>query len=308
MLNIRQISPELAEKARTQLNEVEARIPQDIATLREWIEKQPHLKSRTNDQFLLAFLRGCKYSLEKAKQKIDYFHAFRSISPDIFLNNQVSEKSMKLTRLGHLIPLPKPLKPDGPRIVLTRYDGIDLNEFSYIELFKNQLRINNIMMLEDDNCVIGGIINIIDMTHVTLGFLLKFDPVVGKKLGVFSDKAMPFRVAGIHFINFPHEAITFMKMVQHLMPKKILDRMTIHLTTESLYEHVPKEYLPEEYGGNNGRISDCIETIEELMVKYKPYFEEDDQYKTDEKLRVGTKVSSESLFGLDGSFRKLEVD
>ncbi|XP_055904433.1 alpha-tocopherol transfer protein-like [Eupeodes corollae] len=308
MAEIREISPELAEKARTELNEVEKRIPEDIAALREWIFKQPHLNARTNDQFLVAFLRGCKYSLQKAKQKIDYFHAFKSISPKEFTNIQISDKTMKLTKLGPLLPLPNPMKPDGPRIILTRYEGIDLDEFSYLDLFKNQIRIFDIAMHEDDNCVIGGFINVVDMANVKLSFFLKFDPVLGKKFGVFTEKAVPFRVGSVHIINFPSEAMTILKMIQQLMPKKIKERMMVHPTMESLYEYVPKEYLPEEYGGNNGRIGDSIETWEKLMIKYKNYFEEDDQYKTNEELRIGTKVNSESLFGLEGSFRKLEVD
>lgn len=308
MLNIRQICPELAEKARIELNEVETRIPEDIATLRQWIDKQPHLIAKPSDQFLLAFLRGCKYSLEKAKQKIDYFYAFRTVSPELFLNNQITEKSLKLSRLGTFFPLLKPLKSDGPCIIFTRYDGIDIDEYSFEELFKNQIRVSTMVMLENDNYAVAGAINIIDMAQLKLSFLLRFDMVLAKKMGVFTDKAIPFRVRGIHFINFPSEAMTFIKMIQPLMPKKIKERMMMHTSMESLYEHVPKEYLPEEYGGSNGSISDCVEVLEQQFLKYKTFFDEDNNNKTDESLRIGTQISSESLFGLEGSFRKLEVD
>lgn len=57
MPNIRPINSELALKAAVELHEVPERIDADIATLREWIRKSPHLISRTDDQFLVTFLR-----------------------------------------------------------------------------------------------------------------------------------------------------------------------------------------------------------------------------------------------------------
>lgn len=38
----------------------------------------------SDDQFLIAFLRGCKYSLERAKEKIDTYYTVRSAIPEFF--------------------------------------------------------------------------------------------------------------------------------------------------------------------------------------------------------------------------------
>lgn len=45
MAKIRPLSSGLAQKAKDELFEVESRIPEDIEALREWIKKQPHLKT-----------------------------------------------------------------------------------------------------------------------------------------------------------------------------------------------------------------------------------------------------------------------
>lgn len=37
----------------------------------------------TDDQWLMAFLRGCKFSLEKTKEKIDLFYSVRQLAPDM---------------------------------------------------------------------------------------------------------------------------------------------------------------------------------------------------------------------------------
>lgn len=100
MSKIRPLSAKLAENAQKELGEVPERIDEDIATLREWISKQPHLKARTDDQLLVAFLRGCKYSLEKTKQKVDNFYAMRNVVPEIYKNRFVDDKAIEILRQG----------------------------------------------------------------------------------------------------------------------------------------------------------------------------------------------------------------
>lgn len=44
---IRELSPELAYIAKTELNEDPKQTPKDVQHLKEWITKQSHLKART---------------------------------------------------------------------------------------------------------------------------------------------------------------------------------------------------------------------------------------------------------------------
>jgi hypothetical protein len=86
MLNIRSLSPELQEKAVKELNEDPHRIPADLEALKEWLQKTPHLTARLDDQFLVNFLRGCKYSLERTKEKLDSFYTIRSHIPEMMID------------------------------------------------------------------------------------------------------------------------------------------------------------------------------------------------------------------------------
>ena len=44
------------------------------------------------------------------------------------------------------------------------------------------------------------------------------------------------------------------------------------------------------------------------VMAHRDYFLEDEQYGVDEKKRVGKPKSQETLFGVDGTFRQLQID
>lgn len=101
MVNVREITSELQKKAETELNEVPSRIEEDILVLKTWIGKQAHLRARTEDQFLLAFLRGSKYSLERAKEKLDLHFTIRGLMPEVFIGRDPTDPiSLEIIRTG----------------------------------------------------------------------------------------------------------------------------------------------------------------------------------------------------------------
>jgi hypothetical protein len=101
MAKIRPLTPELQKKAKEELFEEPERIEKDIEAFREWITKSKHLKGRTDDQFLVAFLRGCKFSLEKAKQKYDLFYTLKTHIPELSRNRDpLGEKMLGAIREG----------------------------------------------------------------------------------------------------------------------------------------------------------------------------------------------------------------
>lgn len=77
---------------------------------------------------------------------------------------------------------------------------------------------------------------------------------------------------------------------------------------DSLYKVVPKKLLPAEYGGDAGPIQSIIDDLEKRVIAFRDYYVEDEKFGVDEKKRVGKPKNNESLFGIEGSFRKLAID
>lgn len=100
-LDIRPLHPALQIVAHEELNEDPAKIEDAVDAFREWINKSPHLRARTDDQFLVTFLRATKYSLEKAKKKLDMFYTLRTHIPELMLDRDpYDEKIHGIIKLG----------------------------------------------------------------------------------------------------------------------------------------------------------------------------------------------------------------
>lgn len=69
MAKIRPLSSGLARKAKDELFEVESRIPEDIEALRNWIKKQPHLKTPLGMFYLQNLYNLLTYYLIKKNTK-----------------------------------------------------------------------------------------------------------------------------------------------------------------------------------------------------------------------------------------------
>lgn len=54
-MSIRPLSPDLAEKARVELNEDPKRIASDLQHIKDWLAKQPHIYARTGTYYEFHF-------------------------------------------------------------------------------------------------------------------------------------------------------------------------------------------------------------------------------------------------------------
>ncbi|XP_017473577.1 PREDICTED: alpha-tocopherol transfer protein-like [Rhagoletis zephyria] len=309
MTAIRPLSDELQKVAIEELNEGPERLQRDIAALREWIEKQPHLRARTDDQFLVSFLRGCKHSLEKAKSKIDHFYTIRAMLPHVFANNTMANaKNLMIARSGGLLVLPKTLEIGGPVIGFSRYKILFDLPITARDLHRFTIMCADMAIVATDEFVIGGYMEIVNVDKLGVGAMSKVDPVLAKQLTTYCEKGSAIRIKGIHVINVPKEGLAAINIIRNLFPVSLKERFFVHRNVKELCKHIPKEYLPIEYGGTNGCLVDLAKYYEKLLVDFNSYFEDNDNYGVDENLRTGKIVNMNSIFGLEGSFRKLEFD
>ena len=113
--------------AKSKLNEDQDRLEDDLNHIREWIKKQPHLAGKipTDEKLLTYFLRGCKFSLERTKEKLDFFYSIKANVPEWFDNWDVEEERVKgMVKQGLYVKL-KGYDKEGRFVFLNRSGKLD---------------------------------------------------------------------------------------------------------------------------------------------------------------------------------------
>lgn len=306
-LNIRGLSAELQKVAIDELNEVPERIAADVESLRSWLKQTPNLKSRNDDQFLVSFLRGCKYSLEKAKRKIEMYYTARTTTPEFFANRDPADSYLQeIIKLGLIMPLPVDESLSEPRIILTRLGGNDFDKYDFLSVMKVTYLMADMCMINSDVTIISGHINVVDLRGCGLSLLKQITPSVIKKLSTLLEP-FPVRVKAIHLVNPPKGIETAFKIFMSVCHEKLRSRVMMHENFEALQKVVDKKYLPAEYGGTNKCLQSIIDDWRDNLEQNRQWFLDDADYRM-ENLSVANEAINGSLFGAEGSFRSLNID
>ncbi|KAI4466007.1 alpha-tocopherol transfer protein-related [Holotrichia oblita] len=309
-MSLRPLSKELQAKAIAELNEKPERIEEDIEYIKEWLRKQQHLNARLEDQLILNYLRGCKFSLEKTKAKFDSLYTLKGMLPEFFTNRDPFRKEIQdILKLGLALPLPKTSTPDGPRVMLLRSIP-DPSIYKMEDVFKVNMMIGDIMVQEDDQYIVGGLVLFNDVSGAGVSYLTHMTPSLAKKSMTYYQDAYPTRPKELHFFNIPSFFDALLSIIKPFMKEKMQKRLRIHNTSriEEMYQYIPKSILPTEYGGDAGPIQDLIDHWKKKVEDYAPWFKEDVKYVSDESRRLGKPKTASDLLGIEGSFRKLNVD
>lgn len=308
-MKIRQLSTELAEKARLELNEDPKRVEDDVQHIKNWIAKQPHLRARTDEQWILGFLRGCKFSLERTKEKFDLYYTLRSTAPELWRYKYNDPKVLEILNLGVVLILPKSIDKISPRVALVRIGAYDPNKYHITDIMSASNIVQEIMMQEDDILMVSGATTILDLEGVSTGHLMQMTPASIKKMVVMGQDATPVRMKGHHYLNTPATFETLFNFMKTLLNEKNKNRMYVHNKNyEEMYKHIPQEVLPAEYGGKGGAMQEIIDHWKNKVQEYQQWLKEGQNCGTDESKRPGKPKTAEELFGVEGSFRQLQFD
>lgn len=162
--------------------------------------------------------------------------------------------------------------------------------------------------LAEEAIGIAGDIFILDASVASPSHFAKFSPAIVKKFFIAVQEAYPVKVKEVHVINISPIVDTIMSFLKPFIKEKIRNRIKFHSDVESLYKSVPKDLLPDEYGGKAGKLADLNQQWKEKLAEYTPWFKQQESQKSNESLRPGAPKTSDELFGMDGTFRQLSID
>ncbi|XP_031343396.1 alpha-tocopherol transfer protein-like isoform X2 [Photinus pyralis] len=310
---IRELPEELQKKTEKELNETPQRRTSDIDHIKDWLSKQPHLNVISpDDQMVLNFLRGCKFRAEKTKQKMDYYYSTKTIYRELFDGRDPLSEEMQYTLNAgrYWLPLPKSKNPLAPRTLLYQSNPYKPSEkLNPVIQMKTILMVMDVLVQEDDSFVINGFQVIQFLPGLSLQHLTEMSPNLIRMMYLCTLKRYPARMKGLHFVNIPSAGYALFKMAKPLISEKIQSRIHFHQTNDysDLYKIIPKSDLPKELGGESYTISDQLAKWNDIMLKCRSWFLENEKLRSDESKRIA-KWDNTELFGVEGSFRKLDID
>lgn len=310
-LNIRKLSDELQKIACEELNEVPERIASDLASLREWLKQNKNLKSRDDDQFLVSFLRGCKYSLEKAKKKILLYYTARTSTPEFFQDRDTANHLIQeIVGQGLIMPLPADESKSNAKIVLSRLGHCDFTKFNFLQVMKATYLMSDMCMIHSDVTIVVGNINIVDLRGCGITLMSQITPQLIRKLSSLLEP-FPVRIKAIHLVNPPRGIATVYNLFMSLCHEKLRNRVYVHDSFEDLHKVVDKRHLPVEYGGTNSNLPEIIKNWQKTLLENRQWFIDDVDYRIEglpNNSSAADNGARGAMFGVEGSFRSLDID
>lgn len=236
---------------------------EDLRILRQWLIKMPHILQHYDDKFLATFVKGCKGSLQKTKIVLEKFNSLGLRYPEFFGHLDIYDKRLQdHLKESNYFPLPKRLD-DGSFIFII---GMDIKDdsttikFNIFEFWRYWFM--SFVVRAWENEAGNKCITLFDWRNLSLGQAKGITPVVIKRM-VESLQSLPLRLKAIYHINVPPPLEWILTTSKSLLKKKLAERFYFISSMNTLYETVPRELLPKEYGGNE----DDLRTLHNRWIK-----------------------------------------
>lgn len=263
------------------LNETEEVRRVALDEVKRWLaEVRPDLHARSADKDILPFLRGCKFNLERTKEKLTNYYTMRRDRSEWFRNRDpLLPEIQELVKLGVFVPLRE--KFEGRLVIIIRTAAHNPWKHKQNDVFKVGKMILDIAAMEDEIVQIYGITAVFDMAGVGVWHAKQLTPSIIKH-AVFAWQNYHCSPKQLEFVNAPLYINVVLKVFKSFLSAKLRERVRVHFgRIESLHRVVDKKILPPEYEGQGESMKSLTKYWSEKLVSYREWFAEDEKYKAD---------------------------
>lgn len=245
----------------------------DIELLREKVHNDKKLKSRTDDEFLLRFLRARKFDQERAFKMLKNYYSTKKKYPEVFTNFSPSSSLEALK--DNFLMYTAEVDSRGRHIAIGRASAWDVSKVSLMEI----IRIAHMFLEEvirEEIVQINGFILILDAKGLSARHMLQLTPrMVFTIINVFLD-SFPVRYKEIHVLNTSRLVDLVVAAFWPFLPTKFKQRISFHHSLESLHSAVDAKILPVEYGGEGGSFDNSL-CVQRLLLE-ENYLREQEKF------------------------------
>ncbi|XP_034107233.1 alpha-tocopherol transfer protein-like [Drosophila albomicans] len=266
--------------------------------VREWFEANPNLPEKILPIVLRRFLKCMDYDVKKTKALIELNYNLRNKNTNIYIDRDMDdEKTAQALKASDLVLLPG-VTPERHKLLFFRmvdYDPRSRNTEQEAKVFfmvsdtrftepdipldiDTNLDADEVQRMSDqaDADIADGDIHIVDINGYTMRHLAYVSIFVLRVQMKFLQEAYPSRLKAVHIINCPSFLDRMMAMMKPFIREEILQLMHYHTEgLDSLYEKIPRDMLPNEYGGKAGSMTELKAQWLQNIKEKTPYLRDD---------------------------------
>ncbi|XP_030612163.1 clavesin-1-like [Archocentrus centrarchus] len=244
------LSSETTEKARLELNENPDTLHQDIQQVRDMIVTRPDIGFlRTDDDFILRFLRARKFDQVETFRLLAQYFQFRQQNLDMFQSFKVDDPGIKRALMDGFPGVLETPDQHGRKILILFASNWDQSRNSFTDILRAIL-LSLEVLIENPELQINGFILIIDWSNFSFKQASKLTPNILKLAIEGLQDSFPARFGGIHFVNQPWYIHAMYTIIKPFLKDKTRKRIFLHGNNlNSLHQLIHPECLPSEFGG-----------------------------------------------------------
>ena len=259
----------------------------ELNVLQQWLRSIPKLPQSIGECFknqlntfessisfsdailLLQFLKFNDFDVEKSKSLLVENLQMRKKYPSLFTQRDLSgEKFQQVLKVHQVIPFDK-LSPDSFKITVFRTLEGGMKNHNACDVFRLFIATLDARLLAaNENELPSGEVIIYDMKNFGFKHLMKFlmDVTNMRAYLKYSQEYSATKIVQVHFLNCSSVIPKLMSFVKPFLKTEVSESMKFHTNFESLHEIIPKECLPNEYGGYVGKLDDLNENWMKVML------------------------------------------
>ncbi|XP_063917264.1 alpha-tocopherol transfer protein-like isoform X2 [Zophobas morio] len=252
---------------------------QDLEVLQQWLNWQPHLPQLIETQILF-FLHNCYNDVERTKIAIEHYFTIRNICPEIHI--ALTPDVLKTTTATAFVNILPKTTPEGYAILMIKLLDARANNFNCVNNL-NLVKMVSALHVHQKSFPNGNVI-LVDMHGFSFRHLFKMNL---RAVKYSLDHLKYIRLKGIHVMNAIPLTDRFIALVKPFLNSELYNMIHCHSSnSDTLYKYVPKECLPEDYGGELPPVKILSEECLQNMLDNYEFYEWLDKQKIDESKRT----------------------
>ncbi|KAF7287662.1 hypothetical protein GWI33_006007 [Rhynchophorus ferrugineus] len=236
----------------------------NIEFIKDWLCKTKHNSiPNIQDELIVIFLLSCDNDLELTKHTIEVHFICKKQCTQLFSERDITRDDLKKAlRTVRISSLQRRTNENYAIHFFKTHDCNYLN-FDLIPIMKLSYMLLDVTQEEN---LPNGLIVVIDMKGIGLMHLSRMKYGIMKHYFQYLQEGLPLQLKTIHVLNANYFFDKIMNIVRVFLKTHLIDMIKVHpsgMSKENLFSYVPKQCLPEEYGGD----LPSVEVLHERTIK-----------------------------------------